>query len=156
ERLGSGSFSDCCSTSAFMAPVSPAIGHVSVVFGRRASNGRSECRARRGRRGVAEDSGTHPAGWSSIKSKMGGEERRSNIPNDPVTSPSQWEPQGRYHMLRLSARVIALILGVTGSICALIINIVYSTGRHVNNIVFNGDATSHGFIGLLLVLIGLV
>lgn len=59
-------------------------------------------------------------------------------------------------MLRISARVLALILGVIGAICALIINIVYSTGRHVNNIVFNGDATSHGFIGLLLVLVGLV
>ncbi len=59
-------------------------------------------------------------------------------------------------MLRISARVLALILGVIGAICALIINIVYSTGRHVNNFVFNGDATSHGFIGLLLVLVGLV
>src|SRR5215831_20855007 len=59
-------------------------------------------------------------------------------------------------MLRFSSRVLALILGVIGSICALVINILYSTGRHVNNIVFNGDATSHGFIGLLLVLAGLV
>jgi hypothetical protein len=58
-------------------------------------------------------------------------------------------------MLRLSTRVLALVLGVIGAICALVINIGYSTGRHVNNIVFSGDATSHGFIGLLLVLVGL-
>ncbi len=58
--------------------------------------------------------------------------------------------------MHFSIRIIALTLGVVGAISALIINIIYSTGRHINNIVFNGDATSNGFVGLLLVLAGLI
>jgi hypothetical protein len=58
--------------------------------------------------------------------------------------------------MRILARLTALILGVVGAIAALLINTVYSTNRHVNNLFFNGTSTSHGFIGLLLVFVGLV
>lgn len=77
---------------------------------------------------------------------------RRSPTRDGVESP-QAAKGNRTH---LTTRMLALVLGVIGALCALVINIVYSTGRHINNIVFQGSATSHGFIGLLLVLAGLV
>ena len=59
--------------------------------------------------------------------------------------------------MRIIARIVALILGLVGSAIALIVNISYSTFHHAVNML--GDANldrTHGFIGLGLVLIGVV
>lgn len=59
--------------------------------------------------------------------------------------------------MRFIARIVALILGLVGSIIAFVVDISYSTFHHVAG--FLGDSTlnrTHGFLGFGLVLIGVI
>lgn len=59
--------------------------------------------------------------------------------------------------MRFIARIVALILGLVGSIIAFVVDISYSTFHHVAG--FLGDSTlnrTHGFLGFGLVLVGVI
>lgn len=59
--------------------------------------------------------------------------------------------------MRFIARILALILGLVGSIIAFLVDISYSTFHHMAGIL--GDAhlsRTHGFIGFGLVLVGVL
>ncbi|MBO0702181.1 MAG: hypothetical protein J2P38_04560 [Candidatus Dormibacteraeota bacterium] len=59
--------------------------------------------------------------------------------------------------MRIISRILALILGLVGSAIALIVDISYSAFHRAIGML--GDATldrTHGFIGFLLVLVGVI
>ena len=59
--------------------------------------------------------------------------------------------------MTIISRIVALILGLVGCAIALVVNISYSTFHHAANML--GDPSldrTHGFIGLGLILVGLI
>lgn len=58
--------------------------------------------------------------------------------------------------MRLALRIVAAIIGVVGAIVAFIVNILYSGVNDLMTVAGDPHRQTHGFIGLLLVLLGLV
>lgn len=60
--------------------------------------------------------------------------------------------------VRVTFRLVAMVIGLIGTILALITNIAYSTGSRIIFINGNGHngTTSHGWWGLLVVLVALI
>jgi len=58
--------------------------------------------------------------------------------------------------MQILYRVIVFVLGVFGALEALFINIIYSSSTRFQNLVGLSPDASHGFIGLGLVLLGIL
>ncbi len=58
--------------------------------------------------------------------------------------------------MRTALRVLAAIIGIVGAVVALIVNIVYSGVNDLLNVSGLSVHHSHGFVGLLLVVVGVI
>jgi xanthine/uracil permease len=58
--------------------------------------------------------------------------------------------------MRLALRLVAAIIGVVGAIVAFIVNTFYSGVNDLMRVAGDPHRQTHGFIGLLLVVVGLI
>jgi len=63
--------------------------------------------------------------------------------------------EGRNQWAQFSLRTIALILGLTGAIVALIVNLLYTIVHLLGRVVGVTQDRTHFFFGLIVVLVGL-